>query len=114
MILTRWASIVLLAIVMTALLSAAEKTIQLPPDHPFGKLKSGAGVEVVEDRCGVCHSTDYIVTQPRRDAKQWSTEVDKMIRVFGAPVKEREVKIIVDYLVSSYGPRQERPTRKAK
>lgn len=104
----------LLAIVMTVLLSAAEKTIQLPSDHPYGKLKNGAGVEVVEDRCGICHSTDYIVSQPRRNAKQWSAEVDKMIRVFGAPIKEGEVKIIVDYLVSSYGPKQEHPTKKAK
>lgn len=81
-----------------------EKKIQLPPDHPFGKLKPGSGVEVTEKKCGLCHSSDYIVTQPPGDLKRWQGEVSKMIKVYGASITEQEAEAIARYLASAYGP----------
>lgn len=80
------------------------RSIELPPDNPMSELKPGPGVEVVRANCVACHSTDYIVRQPRGDAKRWGAEVKKMISVYGAPVDEADAKVIVNYLATAYGP----------
>jgi len=84
--------------------SASAKTITLPPDNPMGNLKPGPGLDVVRANCGLCHSTDYIVRQQGGDVKHWEPEVRKMVTVFGAPVSEADVKTIVNYLATAYGP----------
>jgi hypothetical protein len=83
--------------------SAQESRITLPPDHDYSRLKPGPGSDVTQTQCQFCHSTDYIVMQPRGDAKQWEGVVTKMIKVFGAPVSEADAKAIVEYLTRSYG-----------
>jgi len=95
-------AIVVLALPLAAL--AADKSITLPADHPYGALKPGPSVEIARIYCGVCHSTDYIVMQPRVDAKQWQALVTKMIKVNGAPISDQDAKTIVEYLASEYGP----------
>jgi mono/diheme cytochrome c family protein len=59
---------------------------------------------VAQQKCQFCHSTDYIVMQPRGDAKQWQAVVTKMITVFGAPISEADAKAIAEYLATAYGP----------
>ena len=95
-------AIVVLVITLAAL--AADKSITLPADHAYGALKPGPGIEITRIFCVVCHSTDYIVMQPRGDAKQWQAIVTKMIKVNGAPISEQDAKTIVEYLTSEYGP----------
>lgn len=84
--------------------AAQEKRIALPPDHEYGRLTQAPGREVTETQCRFCHSTDYIVMQPRGDAKQWEGVVTKMIKVFGAPVSEADARTITEYLARAYGP----------
>jgi len=68
------------------------------------KLKPGAGVEVVQRDCAVCHSTDYIqLNSPFADHKMWEAEVTKMINAFGAQVRSEDIAVIVDYLTRNYG-----------
>ena len=93
----------LLVLALVAPAVAADKTIPMPADHAFATLKPGAGVEVIRQQCTPCHSTDYIVTQPRGNAKQWDGVVTKMIKVFGAPVSDQDAKTIVEYLATQYG-----------
>ncbi len=83
---------------------ADQKSVTLPPDAAMATLAPGPGMEVARANCGVCHSTDYIVRQPRGDAKQWEAVVTKMVKVFGAPIKPQDEKTIVEYLSSAYGP----------
>lgn len=98
-------AIVALSVACTALAGEPkEKQITLPPDNALGDLKPGPGVETVRNNCVACHSTDFIVLQPRSDAKQWEAEVRKMITVFGAPISEADAKVIVQYLATAYGP----------
>ncbi|HLW78466.1 MAG TPA: cytochrome C [Terriglobia bacterium] len=92
-----------LALAFLPSVRAARKSIVLPPDHAMAELKAGAGVEAVRANCVACHSTDYIVRQPAMDAKQWESEVNKMIKVFGAPISPEDAKTIAAYLVSAYG-----------
>jgi cytochrome c5 len=93
-----------LVLVPLAVWAADQKTITLPPDNAMATLAPGPGMEVARANCGICHSTDYIVRQPRGDAKQWGPEVAKMVKVFGAPISPENEKIIVEYLATAYGP----------
>lgn len=94
---------VVLLLVPLAVGAADQKMITLPPDNALATLAPGSGKEVARANCGACHSTDYIVRQPRGDMKQWQAEVAKMIKVFGAPVSPENEKTIVEYLSSAYG-----------
>ena len=86
--------------------AAEEKNIALPPDNVYARLAPGPGSEQAQQQCQFCHSTDYIVMQPRGAAKQWQAVVTKMMTVFGAPVSEADAKAIVEYLTAAYGPRK--------
>jgi len=77
------------------------KTITLPPEKV--DLKQGKGLEEVLINCQVCHSADYITMQPRLSKAQWTAEVNKMIRVYGARISEGNATVISDYLSEHYG-----------
>jgi len=67
-------------------------------------LKAGAGREVVENDCTVCHSLDYPrINAPFLDRQGWESEVNKMITAYGAPITPTDAKVIVDYLAANYG-----------
>ena len=67
--------------------------------------KPGPNLDVVQNNCTACHSADYISTQPRGEKFKrdfWQAEVTKMIKVYGAPIDEKDVPAIVDYLSTTY------------
>jgi mono/diheme cytochrome c family protein len=68
------------------------------------ELKEGVGKEKGMTLCAICHSPDYIPMQPRLPAKTWDGIVNKMIKVFGAPINEEDAKTISSYLAAQYGP----------
>lgn len=76
-------------------------TITLPPDDV--KLADGPGRDVTETQCRMCHSLDYVTTQPRGGAAQWQGVVTKMRTVYAAPIGEADAKTIADYLTDHYG-----------
>lgn len=82
---------------------AQNASIQLPADNPHAALQPGPGQEVTSRDCSLCHSTDYIVTQPHLDAPHWDAEVQKMIKVFGAPISPSDAQTISSYLARNYG-----------
>lgn len=95
----------LAALGIATALSAHAKPIdfELPPDTV--EFRPGPNLEVVQGNCGACHSADYIKTQPtgpkfKKDF--WTAEVTKMIKVYGAPIDEKDVPQIVDYLTAMY------------
>jgi len=68
------------------------------------QLKSAPGLDKVEANCGACHSLDYIpMNSPFPNAALWDAEVQKMIKVFGAPIDPADAKAITDYLAANYG-----------
>jgi len=78
-------------------------TYKLPEEK--AAFKPGAGIEVVQNNCTACHSADYIKTQPRGEKFKkdfWAAEVTKMIKVYGAPIDDKDVGKIVDYLAANY------------
>jgi len=79
----------------------AVHTITLPTIPP--DLKEGAGKDKTMVFCAICHSVDYISMQPHLPAKNWDALVQKMIKVFGAPISEEDAKTISSYLAAQYG-----------
>lgn len=76
-------------------------SIALPSDDP--PLAAGQGQDAFDRGCRICHSARYISLQPVFPRKTWTAEVDKMMKVYGAPIPPNDVKPIIDYLVATHG-----------
>ena len=86
---------------LSAPLAAQTRTYALPDQTVH--LRPGPGVEAAEAHCMLCHSADYIEVQPRGKGKAfWTAEVNKMIKVFGAPIEQEDAAKIIDYLAATY------------
>jgi sulfite dehydrogenase (cytochrome) subunit B len=80
--------------------SASPIAYQLPEET--AALKPGPGLESAQV-CIACHSADYISTQPPKKGKAfWAAEVQKMIKVFKAPIADADAATITDYLATNY------------
>jgi cytochrome c551/c552 len=77
-------------------------TIDLPPET--ASFKPGPNLHVVNNNCLICHSADYVATQPPNLPRAtWTASVTKMQKVFGAQISDADAAAIVDYLAKSYG-----------
>ena len=72
---------------------------------PAGEPAMPAGDEAgpVRRHCALCHSHDYITTQPRLGRAGWAASVEKMRAKYGAPIPTNDVPALVDYLVKHHG-----------
>ncbi|MGA2998549.1 c-type cytochrome [Bradyrhizobium sp.] len=64
---------------------------------------SGPGSDVVNDNCLACHSAGMVLNQPALPTATWQAEAEKMIHIFKAPVDEKDVPAIVEYLTRTKG-----------
>ncbi|HKM63427.1 MAG TPA: cytochrome c [Acidisphaera sp.] len=83
---------------------AAPVHYKVPPETAAPE--PGPNMQLVRANCTICHSFDYVITQPRSFADPtafWTAEVNKMRTVYGAPLDPANVKPIVDYLAAVYG-----------
>ena len=90
-----------LAACLPFLAAAASVKIELPAET--AALKKAPGSELVTAQCIVCHSVEYISTQPRLPRTYWLGAVTKMQQKFGAPIAPGDLEAIVDYLAKNYG-----------
>ncbi len=71
-------------------------------------LPDGEGKELIADYCTRCHSTERIrqaiVEGEGGNEAFWRTLVDRMKRVFNAPIASHDVDPIVRYLAKHFGP----------
>jgi mono/diheme cytochrome c family protein len=82
----------------------APRSIELPEETAKFKESIHPGYQVALQRCSICHSADYINLQPpEMTTKQWTAEVGKMKSAYGAPVSDEEIKVIGEYLATTYG-----------
>lgn len=93
----------ILGVCVGAFARAEPAPVRMPVER--AELKQAPDVEIARDNCTGCHSADYISTQPHgpkfRD-EFWKAEVNKMIKVYGAPIDQADVGRIVDYLTRAY------------
>ncbi len=68
------------------------------------ELAEGDGKQEVQSFCVSCHSTRYIIMQPPLPGATWEAEVNKMMKVYGAPIPEAAAKKITAYLQGHYAP----------
>jgi hypothetical protein len=74
---------------------------KLPPEKTV--LKEGVGRELVIGQCLLCHSSDYISTQPPLTRAQWQAGIEKMRTKYGAPIATNSAPALLDYLTAAYG-----------
>lgn len=65
-------------------------------------LPEGTGRASVEKACLQCHASDML-RQQRLTEKQWTSELDKMIR-WGAAVSDADKAETLRYLIDHFGP----------
>jgi cytochrome c551/c552 len=83
---------------------AAAPVLELPPETAKLKPSNLPGFLVAQQKCGICHSADYISYQPPKMTQaQWTAEMTKMQQSYGAPISEREIELLGAYLADAYG-----------
>jgi len=90
--------------IVAVALSTAIVAAPVSADEKPVELKKAPGVEKVEGNCGACHSLDYIqMNSPFLAPAAWDAEVNKMVKMFGAPISDADAILIADYLKKNYG-----------
>jgi cytochrome c5 len=85
-----------------AAVSEGVRSIVLPSIAP-PELPEGPGKESYAANCILCHTPRYVTMQPAFPRKVWTAEVEKMKKVYGAPIDDAKMPEIVNYLVSIRG-----------
>jgi hypothetical protein len=94
--------------VLCAGVAVVAAEITLPPEN--ARLSDAAlpGYALANTYCFTCHSVDYIQYQPPANSRAtWRASVVKMQKVFGAPIPDKAIDPIAEYLARTYG--AERP-----
>ena len=95
--------ILLACLLAVAPLAAMAEPVPYRLPRETAELKTAPGSDIAAAQCGLCHSVDYITTQPPgRGAAFWQASVTKMIRVYGAPVSDADAAAIASYLAANY------------
>lgn len=80
------------------------KEITLPANVSTLRPSDLPGYAVAQQKCGICHSADYINYQaPGLSQAQWTAEAKKMQHAYGAPLDEQDIQSIGAYLAVAYG-----------
>jgi len=74
--------------------------INLPPQKPVA-LPDGAGKQLVETRCALCHDLER-VAEVKRKKQDWAPIVANMV-AWGAPATADQEKTIIEYLAANFG-----------
>lgn len=74
--------------------------INVPPQTPVA-LPDGAGKQLVETRCALCHDLERVAAVKRK--KQDWTPIVANMAAWGAPVTADQAKTITDYLAANFG-----------
>ena len=56
----------------------------------------------LQTHCQLCHSSDYLATQPPLSRTQWTAIVEKMRGKFGAVIPTNQVPVLADTLVGTF------------
>ena len=82
-------------------LSLRSVSVDLPSgDRMF---PGGPGADAINNNCLACHSAGMVLNQPALPKAEWEAEVDKMRATYKAPIDDKDVDEIIDYLVKIKG-----------
>jgi mono/diheme cytochrome c family protein len=63
----------------------------------------GAAADVVNNNCLTCHSREMVTVQPALSGAAWTATVEKMRKVYKAPITDEDAAAIVRYLTATKG-----------
>ena len=86
-----------------ACLSPAAQALEIKLPQETATLHPGTGAQHAA-LCLMCHSVDYVSSQPPMPLGFWDAEVKKMVGTYGAPIPADQVPLIVEYLNQAYPP----------
>ena len=87
-----------LAKVAAAGITLASVGVTLPTsDRPY---PDGPHADTINGNCLSCHSAGMVLTQPAMTRADWQGEVNKMVKVYKAPIEPADMTLIVDYLAA--------------
>jgi len=94
---------VLILVILTVgfLHAQVDKNIEVP--YIAYEIKMGKGFDAVQANCLMCHSFGYVINQGPQSRKFWAKKIDKMITHFKAPMSDKDIKTVTDYLFTYYG-----------
>lgn len=73
-----------------------------PTPKPSPEPPTAQGEAILEEACSVCHTLARVqASRKSRDA--WAETIDTMVG-FGAVLSDSEREVLIDYLVTEYGP----------
>ena len=79
--------------------------IQVPyVDFP---MKKGKGEYSTRGKCNMCHSFGYVINQGNQSREFWLEKTVKMIEVFNAPIAQKDIEVVVNYLYKNYGSQED-------
>lgn len=91
-------------VAVTALLLAVNQSFatHAPQDD---QLPEGPGRAILQNACASCHElTEVTKFRGYYDAAEWRDIVVTMVK-YGAPLKDKDVDVLVDYLAKNFGRR---------
>lgn len=112
-----WCGVILFAslliVGMPAGAQATEESsvLNLPPD-PIS-FQQGSGSNIASTYCLICHSAEYIYTQPSHPQERWTEIIEKMKRTFGCPIPDEQIPPLAQYLFSQNNVQPSPSTKKA-
>ena len=101
----RFALVLLAGTFLCATFAApSAENIKLPPETAQLKISALPGYRIAMQKCGICHSADYVNLQPpRMTIAQWTAEMVKMQHTYGAPLTDADIPLLGEYLGLTYG-----------
>ncbi|MGY6268212.1 SorB family sulfite dehydrogenase c-type cytochrome subunit [Achromobacter denitrificans] len=88
-----------------ACLAPTAQALEIKLPQETAKLRAGTGPGAQNaSQCLMCHSVDYVSSQPPMPPGFWDAEVKKMVGTYGAPIPAEQVPLIVEYLNHAYPP----------
>jgi hypothetical protein len=77
--------------------SASTKvSVELPVSKAL--FPAGAGADIANSQCLICHSADMVLYQPARTQDEWKVTINKMRTAYGAPIAPDQIEALAVYL----------------
>lgn len=97
------ACLAFLALPVLAETPIALKSISVALPDGLEMFPGGPAAEVVNNNCLTCHSREMVTVQPPLSGAEWTATVEKMRKVFKAPISDEDAAAIVKYLSATNG-----------
>jgi mono/diheme cytochrome c family protein len=92
--------LVVMSVFMASPVFAAKNVVSIKLPSDMMSYKPGKGVELANQYCVTCHAADYLYMQPVMNKQKWIAVVNKMKKVFGCPVENKDIDALASYLTA--------------